>query len=349
MKVLMVGLGGIGQRHVRNLRNLLGESVEIAAYRVRGQSAVLTDQLTIGTEGALEEQYQIRVHRDLDRALLEKPDVVFVCNPTSLHLAVGLAAAEAGCDIFMEKPLSHDLTNVAELLALVKKKSLIGMVGYQLRFHPCLRLLETIIRQGRIGSPVAVRVEVGEHVADWHTYEDYRQMYASRQDLGGGVVLSQIHEFDYLTWLFGTPRRVFALGGRLGRLEIDVEDTASSLFDFRVDGRTLPVHVHQDYLQRPPSRTCEVIGDRGKVLVDLRALTVKRYDEQGAVAEDVSFEGFPRNQLFLDELSHFLECVKERRQPLVTLQDGARSLRIALAVKESLGTGSVVEIGESPS
>ena len=87
----------------------------------------------------------------------------------------------------------------------------------------------------------------------WHPYEDYRALYAARADLGGGVVLSQIHEFDYLYALFGLPRRLFAIGGHLSHLEIDVEDVASTLMEFNVDGHILPVHLQQDYLQRPAS------------------------------------------------------------------------------------------------
>ena len=136
-----------------------------------------------------------------------------------------------------------------------------------------------------IGRIVAVRAEVGEYLPGWHPYEDYRQMYASRADLGGGVVLSQIHEIDYLYWLFGMPRRLMAMGGHLSSLEIDVEDTASILMECVVDGRPIPVHLHQDYVQRPPSRTCQIIGDDGKILVDFRSLSVTHFDGGGRLAD----------------------------------------------------------------
>ena len=193
-----------------------------------------------------------------------------------------------------------------------------------------------------------MHVEVGEYLPGWHTYEDYRQMYASRADLGGGVILSQIHELDYVYWLFGPPRRVFALGGHLSSLEIDVEDVACALFECVVDGRAVPVHVHQDYLQRPPSRGCKVIGDAGKVLVDLQELSVTVFDEQGGLAEASDFAGFQRNELFLSEAKHFLACLKGEEAPQVTVRDGAQSLRMALAAKESLATGQVVELGREP-
>jgi len=340
----MAGLGGIGQRHVRNLRTLLGSNVDIIAYRTRRLRHVLTDQLQIEPGSNPEEKYQIHAYEDLDQAIAQDPDVVFVCNPSSLHIPVALSAAKAGCHLFIEKPLSDSYDGVEELITLVEEQSLVALVGYQMRFHPCLQHLHSLLRRQAIGRVLAVRVEVGEYLPGWHVYEDYRQMYASRRDLGGGAILSQIHELDYIYWLFGLPRRVFGLGGHLSSLEIDVEDTASILMECVVEGHSVPVHVHQDYVQRPPSRTCQVIGDKGKILLDFHGLTVQAFDGLGQLAESRAFEGFQRNQPFLDELKHFLACVKGDETPMVTVQDGAQSLRIALAAKESLATGHVVKL-----
>ena len=169
-------------------------------------------------------------------------------------------------------------------------------------------------------------------------------MYASRADLGGGVLVTQIHEFDYLYALFGVPRRLFAVGGHWSHLEIDVEDVASTLMEFEFAQRPLPVHLQQDYLQRPPSRGCEIVGDRGRILMDLASLSVTRHNSEGKVVEAARWENFDRNQLFLDELRHFLECIESRQKPIVDLQDGASSLKMALAARESIATRRVVEL-----
>jgi predicted dehydrogenase len=344
MKFLVVGLGGIGQRHVRNLRALVGPATEILAYRVRRDSPTLTDGLAVEPGSNVEEKYGLRVYADLDAALDQSPDAALVCNPSSLHLPVALKVARAGCALFIEKPLSNTAAGTSELIDLVETKHLVGLVGYQMRFHPSLQRVHALLEAGAIGRVVAVRIEVGEYLPGWHTYEDYRQMYASRADLGGGVILSQIHELDYVYWLFGMPTRVFALGGHLTRLEVDVEDTASILLECSVDGRAVPVHVHQDYIQRPPSRTCEVIGDAGKILVDLRQLTLTAFDAEGNITESSSNPGFERNRLFLDEMRHFLACLEGRETPRVSVRDGARSLAIALGAKQSIQTGQVVDL-----
>jgi predicted dehydrogenase len=344
VKALIVGLGGIGQRHTRNLRTLLGDNVDIIAYRVRRQTHVVTPTLGVEPDRNVENEYRIRTFSYLNEALAQKPDIAFICNPSSLHVPVAIACLEAQCDIFVEKPLSDSMGEMDVLIRTAEERKAVVMVGYQLRFHPCVRALTEIVKSGILGNLLAVRATVGEYLPNWHPYEDYRQMYASRAQLGGGVILSQIHEFDYLYSLFGVPVRVFALGGHWSDLEVDVEDTATTLMECRFGNRSLPIQVHQDYLQSPPSRQCEVIGDRGRVLMDLHKLTVTRFGRGSANPEQQTFESFERNQLFLDELEHFLECVKSRNRPVVDLHDGLQSLRMALAVKRSISAGHVVEV-----
>ena len=123
-----------------------------------------------------------------------------------------------------------------------------------------------------------------------------------------------------------------------------MEDTADSLMECVQDGHPVPVTLHQDYLQRPLSRFCEVFGEAGKIRVDLRELKVDVFDGQGNQVEASSFAGFQRNQLFLDELSCFMDCLKGKTTPLVDLRSGAQSLRMALAAKESLVEGKVVRL-----
>ena len=344
MKALVVGLGGIGQRHVRNLRALLGDSLQILAYRVRCLSYVITPTLELDAQRNLESEYGIQAFDKLESALAEEPQIALICNPSSLHVPTALACVKAGCDLFLEKPVSSSMDGVTELMEAAEKNRRVVMIGYQLRFHPCLQSLQEIVRSGVLGHLLAVRAVVGEYLPAWHRYEDYRQMYASRADLGGGVILSQIHEFDYLYSMFGLPRRIFSVGGHWSRLGVDVEDSASTLMECCFDRRSLPVHLQQDYLQRPSSRACEVIGDEGKVLMDLAGLSLSRYDREGKLADFREWRNFERNQLFVDEMKHFLDCVETRRDPLVGLAEGVESLRMALAAKESIVQGGLIEL-----
>ena len=342
--MLFAGLGGIGQRHLRNLRVVCGDRLDVSAYRVRGQSHVLSDALQVAADTGLDTTYDIRTYSDLDEALATTPDVVFVCNPTSLHLEVAQAAARRGCGLFIEKPLSHAWDGVEELIGIAEARGLVGMVGYQMRFHPCVQRLATLVRERVVGQVISVHAEVGEFLPGWHPYEDYRQMYASRQALGGGVILAQIHELDYLYALFGLPTRVFTVGGHLSDLDIDVEDSATLLMACEVDGRSVPVSLHVDYLQRPPARGCTVVGDRGKIVVDLLEPALRVFGGAGTELETYRPAGFQRNQMFLDQTRHLLACLEGREQPVVSIREGAQSLRVALAAKASMASGAVEEL-----
>ena len=339
MKFLFCGLGSIGQRHLRNLRSLLGDETHILAYRQRGGGPVLNADMTVRAGADLETTYNLRAFSGLDEALAEKPDAVFVTNPNSLHLPVALKAARAGCHLFIEKPISDRLDDVNELVKLVEKQKLVAFVAYQFRFHPGLRFVKELIDEGRLGRLVAAHIVNGEYLPDWHPWEDYRATHAARRELGGGCLRIQTHEFDYAMWLFGMPRRVYAVGGHLSQIDVNVEDSVSALLHCEHGGRPLPVHVHLDYVQRPAQRVCEVIGDRGKVRYDYYAQTVEFWDLATRTREVLHFDKYDRNEMFLDELRHFLACLRGEEVPLVGLQEGLASMKIAMAAAASLESG----------
>lgn len=344
MRVLFCGLGGIGQRHLRNLRTLLGDRLEVHAFRVRRNRDRLLDNLTVADGADVESDFAIAVHHDLRTALSAKPAVVFVCNPSSLHISIALAAAEAGSHLFIEKPVSHDMDRVDNLLSIVRQKSLVCLVGYNFRFHPGPIRLKEMVDAGVFGRIIGVQAEIGEYLPNWHRYEDYRQMYAARQELGGGVILSQIHEMDLICWLFGIPKRILCMGGHLSGLDVDVEDSATSLMQSDGPHGRFPIVLHQDFVQRPPARTFKVVGDAGIARLDLIANRLTTYGAGGEAVIDDAFPGFSRNDMFMDQARHLLDCIQVGTPPKVDLPTGILSLRLALAAKESLGSGKTVEL-----
>ncbi len=324
MRVLIAGLGSVGKRH---LKNLLALGVrELSAYRARG--------------GSLEElEGTLRTYTDLDAALeQEHPEAVLIANPTALHLPVALTAARHGCHLYVEKPLSHTLEGVGELRAIVREKGLAVMVGCNLRFHPGYRRVKGLIAGGAIGHPLSARIEVGQYLPDWHPGEDYRLGYSARMDLGGGAILTLIHELDYAYDLFGDVTRVAACSTRASNLETDVEDLAEILLAFR-SGMMATVHV--DHVQRPASRSCKVIGEEGTLTWDVLNETVTV--DHGPKRE--MFEDrFERNEMFLSALHHFLDCVVLGKTPSPSLDEGCRVLEIALAAKDAAASGCLVRV-----
>ena len=342
MKILLIGLGSAGQRHMRNLKRILGENVEFIAYRVRKLGRLFDDNLNVVEGQNVADAYRIKEFYDLDEALDQSPDIAFIANPNSMHIQCATKVAARGIDFFLEKPVSDRMEGIDELQELVKEKNLIVYVGYQMRFHPCILKLKKDIENKKIGRLVSVDCQMGELITGMHKYEDYRQMNEAKKENGGGVVLCQIHELDYLYWVFGLPKEVFSIGGKYSDLELDVEDGVTTLCRYERDGSDYPIMIHQDFLQSPPVRVCKVIGTKGQIEVDLLQNTYTLYSQEAVVEE--RFTNFTRNDMFMKEIRCFLECVETRRQENLTLEDGLGSLKMALAIKKSMSGGTLIRL-----
>ena len=326
MKFLICGIGSAGQRHYCNLKTLGCD--DISVYHTGLGQALFTK--------AFLEANRPRIFRDLQRALEKKPDAVFVTNPTALHIPVALEAARAGCHLFIEKPLSHDLDGVSELEEIVRKNELAVQIGYHFRFHPVLLEAKRWLGSGSIGKPVSAHVSMGERVSDWHPWEDYRRSYACRSDLGGGVILTQSHDLDYLCWLFGPVEKdgIAAFGGRLGNLDIDVEDVAHIILRFQSG---LIASASLDYFQQPPTRNLEIAGTKGKIIACLSEPSfgmLYTNDESSPLV--YQRREFSRNDIYISELKNFLECLQTGRKPDGGLEQGREVLEIALAARRGI-------------
>lgn len=329
MKFLIAGLGSVGRRHLRNLL-ALGER-DIVLLRT-GQSTLPEVELS-----------GFPVERDLDSALARCPDAVIVSNPTSLHLQVAVPAARAGCHILMEKPVSDSLAGISELREAVREGGGQVLVGYQFRFHPGLVEAGRILNEGIIGRPLSARAVYAEYLPGMHPWEDYRASYSARHDLGGGVILTLCHPLDYLRWLLGEVEAVWAFAGKLSDLEIDVEDTAE--IGLRFAGHALG-SVHLDYNRQPAAHQMEIIGTQGTLNWDYTQDDLQIQEAGKAACKIVPGSGrFERNDMFLAEMRHFRE-VMTGAKPICTLEDGIRSLQIALAARQSAVDG---RLGDIPS
>lgn len=336
MKFLIAGFGSIGRRHLRNLR-ALGET-DVVLYRTH-HSTLPDDEIN-----------GLPVETSLAAALSHRPDAVIIANPTALHLDVALPAAQAGCHILMEKPVSHSLEGLEPLAAALERGGGKLLVGFQFRFHPGLRQVQTWLAGGAIGRPYSFRAHWGEYLPNWHPWEDYRQSYAARPELGGGVILTLTHPLDYLRWLLGEVTGLWASAGTVGDLGISVVDSAEIGLQF---GKGLAGTLHLDYLQRPPTHTLEISGTQGTIRWDNASYpdegnatgSVRLYQAQAGGGDWQEFplpQGFDRNDLFLDELRHFLRVMQNHEQPVCTLADGAWALRLALAAHQSAESGQKI-------
>ena len=331
MKFLICGIGSIGQRHYRNLKSL-GHG--LALFRVGGGAnksfidKFLSEEQSSGR--------QVKTYYDLNEAIKDfKPAAVFVTNPNSKHMETALQAARLGQNLFIEKPLSHNMDGLEELKALAKRKNLKIMIGYNLRWHPMLKKMKLMVEKGEIGRPVSAHIEMGEDIEDWHPWEDYRQAYAAHKNGGGGAVLCFSHDIDYLYWFFGVPDKIRAIGGKITPLSGDAEDMVKALLEYK---NKFIVSLHLDYWQRPPKRFFEIIGTGGKITWDYYAknLIFVSRDNNAPVVSSCP-DNYDRNDMFIDEIKDYISALNNEREISVPLQEGIEVLEISLEIKKRIG------------
>ena len=340
MRFLIAGLGSIGRRHFRNLIALGEKDIVL----LRSHRATLPDDELAGYPVSTDLQQALKKH---------KPDAVIVANPTSLHLDVAIPAAEAGCHILLEKPVSNSLERLDVLQNAAQESGSKILVGFQFRYHPTLNKARELIQAGALGKVLTVHVHWGEYLPQWHPWEDYRQSYAARTELGGGVILTLTHPLDYLRYLIGEVDSLWSVNGHISPLEVDVEDVAEVGLKF-TNGAIGGVHLN--YFQRPPVHRLEIAGTDGTLRWDNVDSTLHFYkmpahfgsysDHPPApVIETFSPpKGFERNQLFLTQTKHFIETVRGEAEPVCDLNDGIKALKMALAAYESQKRGSMISL-----
>jgi predicted dehydrogenase len=331
-RFLICGLGSIGRRHLRNLR-ALGEQ-DIVLLR-SGKSTLPDDELA-----------GLPVEHDIGTALERwHPQAAIVSNPTALHLNVAIPAAGEGCHLLIEKPVSHSMQRIEELREAVASGGGKVLVGFQFRFHPGLQRAKDLLDEGVIGRPLSAHAHWGEYLPGWHPWEDYRLAYSARADLGGGVVLTLCHPFDYLRWLLGEVEAVSAETATLGDLGLEVEDTAEVILSFR-NGPLASVHL--DYWQRPAAHWLEFIGTRGTLRWDNADGAVRWHNDRSPTWQTHPLpEGFERNAMFVEEMRHFLALVRgEEKESRCSLEDGLRALRLALGALASSAERCLIRFSE---
>jgi predicted dehydrogenase len=340
MKILIAGLGSIGRRHFRNLISLAQTDLVL----LRTRKSTLPDDELAGYP----------VETDIGAALRNyKLDAVVVANPTSLHLDVAIPAAEAGCHILLEKPVSHSLDKLDVLQSAAKNSGSRILVGFQFRYHPALKKARALIQENVLGQVLTVHAHWGEYLPNWHPWEDYRQSYAARAELGGGVIGTLTHPLDYLRYLLGEVDALWSFNDHISPLELDVEDVAEIGLRFASD---VIGGLHVNYVQRPPAHRLEIVGTNSTMRWDNADGTLHVYkmpapfgsysdDPPAPVVESFTLpEGFERNDLFLAQTRHFLNVVRGTEKPVCTLEDGIRVQQIVRAVHVSQQSGNAVTL-----
>lgn len=296
MKVLFVGLGSIGKRHLRNLRLLVSDLV----VHVLKPSPIIPDKDTL-----VERQFYSLTE------ITEFYDAIFICNPTAKHMDTLRDLNPYANNFFVEKPVHTngdiDLEN-DKFIDLNKKY----FVAAPLRHHV---VFKEALKQD-LSEVLSVRAMCSSYLPDWRKDVDYRKVYSAQKDQGGGVAIDLIHELDYLTTLFGFPQEIICRTAKLSRLEIDVEDIAVYLLVYK----DKIIELHLDYFGQKSQRYFEVMTNTNHI----------RYDFlESSITENGAKEVLVSEDMYLEEMRAFLAYAFEDKGYSNDLLHGMKILKLA--------------------
>lgn len=318
--ILIIGGGSIGKRHMRNLFSL-GEK-HVFVVEPNAEMA----------EKEIEKKYEVKTYRSIEDAFADKDfEIAFVCSPSVYHMKQALECAKRGCDLFVEKPLSHNLEGVNKLLAIIKEKQLVTMLGSNWKFYPLFQKMKELLDNNMIGRVLSARCQFGAYLPDWHPWEDHKDGYSANTKLGGGILLES-HEFDYLTWFLGDVEKLACFASRVSDITVDTEDVAEVILKMKSGA---VCEIHQDYVQRFSQRDFEFFGEDGTILWNVnekKVVLLVKDKEKEEFSLDVDYD---INNMYVEQIRQFLDCVEKRKQTITPIEKGARILKLICAAKES--------------
>ncbi len=333
MNILIIGLGSIGQRHLRNIHKLYPKT-NFFSYRRSFKTPSLNNFNQV-KKFDLKSKFKINYINSLNNLKKYNINSAFICTPSSFHVTETIKIIEQDINVFVEKPLGSSLKNIKKLQNILKSKKIISMVGFQMRFCPLIKNLKKIINSNHFGALNQISIHHGENINNFHKYENYKDLYAAKKKLGGGVILTQIHELDYMLYLLENykMKKIISHNIRTSNLNIDVEDTLNSIFLFESKKNKLVCNLHLNYYEQPGKRQITLIFENGKVTADLNN---KKLLFQNKLKKSVKKFTYQRNDLFLSEIKYFFDHVKNKRKisDSLNLNNGIKTLELAVKLKK---------------
>lgn len=304
MKICMVGLGSIGRRHIQNLEEVLtnrGISFQIDALRNTNKE--------LGSVGSRIEKEYFSMEE-----LPEDYDIIFITNPTSLHYKFITGLASKTHHMFIEKPVFDKLDYPLEEIQTYPGG--IYYVACPLRHTGLISFAKKLVSSQKV---ISVRAICSSYLPEWRKGVDYRQVYSARKDMGGGVSLDLIHEWDYLSYLFGLPEDVVRISGHYSSLEIDSEDI--TLYIARYQDKL--VEVHLDYFGRESSRVLELYTNQEKYVLDFGRNVIEKTSAAGREEIFLKKEDFYKN-----EMEYFIDCIQGKAHNFNSMEEAYRLMKL---------------------
>lgn len=321
-RILIVGSGSIGKRHIKIARKLCPNS-DIRVLRHN-----FSNELVEGVDG---------IFYRLSDAINFQPEIAVLANPSSFHVQIALALTRAGVHLLIEKPISNSLVGIEELACLHEDVGTVIAVGYNLRFLDSLNFFRNELEKNSIGKILSVRIEVGHSLKKWRLGIDYKKSVSAQKELGGGVLLELSHEIDYLTWIFGHADWISAIHSQQNSLDINVEELAHLVLEVNsgLQESKFLASVSMDFIRHDLVRSCIAIGELGTLKWNGVSSEVSIYMENSGQWQVLFKKDNEYDESYVKEWLNFLGAVEGKELPLIGLCDGIKTLEVVLAAYAS--------------
>ena len=329
-RALIVGLGSIGKRHVRIVRELFPK-INITVLRHNQ-----CDENNTGVDSCV---------TTIEDAIDRKPQVAIIANPATMHLEVAMQLAKNNIHLLIEKPIAISSQGVQELINLCEQKQLVLMTAYNLRFMPSLMELQKQLQKNKIGRIFSIKSEVGQNLPSWRPDQDYRKSVSAQKKLGGGVLSELSHEIDYISWIFGPIEWVKSHISKVSNLEVDVEDNANIILGFggKLD-KEFSATLNMDFIRQDITRMCTVIGDLGTLRWNGVLGTLHLYTEETHKWKLLFSSLTERDYTYKEEFKHFISSIESKKTTLISGTDGLNVILAIEAIHRSNSTGKIAYI-----
>ena len=327
-KIIVIGMGSIGQRHLHISANVF-PSAKIYSLGCRPY---------VHTPNDLKHSFKDR-HKGV--TILEtiadiyplKPDAVIIASPSSEHMVYVETLLKHNIPCLVEKPLSDNVKKAKQQLTLMQSNKI--ALGYTFRFSRLLNQCKEIINSNQYGKIIHASIHTNQYLPDWRPKCDYRLSVSAQKKLGGGVLLELSHEIDIIIWLMGSVESVCAGVSSSKTLDVDVEDTVDALLKLN-SGAT--VNLHLDMMQRVPSRRYLIAFERGSIAIDMIAQTLSRCSGNSRIWDQ---EHIPqsRDEIFSDQLLEFSNYIKGGVWSGASIEEGLHTLNIIESIHLSSRDG----------
>lgn len=326
MKFLVVGLGSMGKRRIRNLLYL--KEKDVIGFDVKQERC-----------GEASQKYEIETFKDISIALKQNPDAMIISTPPDLHMKYAKIAIEHNIHFFTEASVVQD--EMDEVIKELEKTDLVGIPSCTMKYHPIVQKINDILKLEKLGRVLYFSYHSGQYLPDWHPWEDYRKFYVSKKETGA---CREIVPFE-IVWLMHTFGKIVDVMGekaKITSLETDIDDIYSILMNFTNNVKGMLI---VDVISRVPIRNIKIFTENGVIIADWYEKLIKYFSksdgwEQIGIDDGVVEKGYIHgDKMYIQEIDNFIQFIKKEKNPTYTFRDDLQVLKILQAIEESSDDG----------